>query len=87
MKEYKEAAPLLGDDRAFMLQVLRSHPRAAQKLKYLRQIVIKTNTNFDSGSQCFFVVKKDGSEEDISYVKCVNNLPSTAQAAAAEDEE
>jgi cold shock CspA family protein len=87
MAEYKNSTPLLGDDRAFMLKVFKAHPRAAAKLKYLRQIVIKENDAYDGNTQCFFLQKKDGSEEDISYIKCVNALPSTAQADSEEEDE
>jgi hypothetical protein len=48
----------------------------------MRQVIIKDNENFDEASQCFFIVKRDNVEEDISYVKCVNNLPTTAPASA-----
>jgi len=85
MAEYKNAAPLLGADRQFMLQVFRRHPRGAEKLKYLRQIVVKDNEAFEGGSQCFFLQKKDGVEEDISYVKCVHNLSNTPEVVAPEE--
>ena len=79
MREYKDAQPLMGDDRKFMLDVFSFHPRGAEKLKYMRQVIIKENESFSTANQCFFIVKKDNVEEDISYVKCVNNLPSTPQ--------
>jgi CspA family cold shock protein len=82
MRETKASQPLLGAERKFMLSVFNSHPRAAEKLQYMRQVIIKDNENFDEASQCFFIVKRDNVEEDISYVKCVNNLPTTAPASA-----
>lgn len=75
MQQYKNATPLLGEDKKFMMTLLKAHPKAATKMKFARQIVVKENSEYEGQSRCFFVVNKDNNEEDISYVKCIRNLP------------
>lgn len=75
MKQYKNSAPLLGEDKKFMMTLLKAHPRASEKLSGVRQVIIKENAKYEGQSRCFFTVNKDNAEEDISYVKCIRNLP------------
>lgn len=74
MKQYKNSAPLMGDDKKFMMTLFKAHPRAAEKLKFARNVIVKDNEKFAGQSRCFYVVNKDNKEEDISYVKCIRNL-------------
>lgn len=74
MRSYKNDEPILGEDKKFVMSLLKAHPRAAEKLKYVRKVIVKENHQHDGNSRCFFVVNKDGAEEDISYVKCIRNL-------------
>jgi cold shock CspA family protein len=74
MRSYKNSEPIMGEDKAFMMALFKAHPRSAVKLKGVRNVIVKENTKFDGNSRCFFVVKKNGEDEDISYVKCIRNL-------------
>jgi cold shock CspA family protein len=77
MRDYKDSQPIMGADKQFMVDLFKNHPRGSEKTQYLREIVVKENEAFDEATQSFFIKKRDNTEEDISYVKCVQNLPTT----------
>jgi cold shock CspA family protein len=74
MKSNKNNEPIMGEDKKFVMNLFKAHPRATEKLKFVRKVIIKENHQHDGNSRCFFLVNKDGAEEDISYVKCIRNL-------------
>jgi hypothetical protein len=64
------------DDFAFIKALLAYHPKAQQKLEGLEAVYVDFHPNVKFDTRCFFVRRGDGSCEDFSYVRCVDNLPS-----------
>lgn len=66
---YPDYVPLRRDDRAFMLLVLRGHPRAREKFGAgINHIVLAP---YIGKSRCFWVIRADGTAEDFSARKAV----------------
>lgn len=42
-------------------------------MKNFKHFVVDVNPNF-LDTRCFFVVKTDGTREDFSVLKCINNI-------------
>ena len=61
--------PITGDDHAFLLDLLKKHPRAAEKagagVKHF------TVENAKGGTRCFYVTRVDDSRSDFSFMKCL----------------
>ena len=61
--------PITGNDHAFLLELLKKHPRATEKagagLKHF------TVENAKGGTRCFYVTRVDGSRSDFSFMKCL----------------
>ena len=65
---------LEGRDYEFMYKLLQYHPKAQEKLSKLSKISVMRNDGHSSSSIGFFVVSSEGKKEEISYLKCINNL-------------
>ena len=63
---------LTGNNFEFAKFVLSYHDDK-ERLKDLKNIMIDIHPKYQT-SRCFFIVKEDGSEHDISYHKCLSNL-------------
>ena len=55
-------------DMEWVNSLLKMHPRYDEKCKGMTGIMIKSVFKHN----CFFIIKDDGSMEDISYIKCVS---------------
>lgn len=52
-----------------------AHPNAQQKLEGgVRAIQVREKTVNGRSSKCFHLMKENGKVDDVSYVKCVENL-------------
>lgn len=66
---YEDGQPLAEPERAFMLGLLRQHPRSSQKIGCgVRDIVVG---RYIGGDRCFFLIRTDGSVEDFSVPRCL----------------
>jgi Protein of unknown function (DUF3223). len=58
---------------SFLCQLIRRHKEAADKIgtgiKYFK---VLTNTNYGGKNRCFYLFRKDGTQTDFSYQKCVS---------------
>jgi len=54
-------------------ELLSYHDNAENKLKNLKHFVVDVHPQF-MDTRCLFVVKEDGTREDFSVVKCIDNL-------------
>ena len=62
---------LEGNDQAFVLALLKHHPRAAEKIgPGIRAIRVEPNGVW-GGTPMFVAVRIDGTETDFSYMKCI----------------
>jgi len=66
--------PLDEEDAAAVIDlILLGHPKASQKLQSgYNDVVVSMHPHHTTN--CFFLVRPDGSREDFSYRKCVNGL-------------
>ncbi|ABC21614.1 DCL family protein [Rhodospirillum rubrum] len=56
-------------DGAFLVEALKRHPDATSKIgPGVRNFEVRSA---DYGTQCFWILRTDGSEERFSYKKCV----------------
>lgn len=56
-------------DARFLAEALSRHPEARGKIgSGLRRFEVRAAKY---GTQCFWIIRSDGSEEDFSYKKCV----------------
>ena len=53
-------------DMDWVMSLFKMHPRYDEKCTGMKDIMIKRVLNHN----CFFVIKCDGSMEDISYIRC-----------------
>jgi len=68
------------EQAAIVVDLLRTyHPKAQEKIGAgVEAVVVKAHPMH--GSKCFFVVRKDGSEEDFSFRKCLEYVTSQRYA-------
>lgn len=64
-------------DEAFMKEIIRHHHTYDSKFKDFDKFEVGIHPDFNK-TRCFFVVKKDGTKEDFSVSKCINNLEASA---------
>lgn len=69
----KDGERLEGNDEEFIKEIVSFHNNKDQKMKDFAHFEVNTHPSFDK-TRCFFVVKKDGSKEDFSVTKCIQNL-------------
>ncbi|KAL3818123.1 hypothetical protein ACJIZ3_004028 [Penstemon smallii] len=73
LQEYTTDSQLSGQDKSTAMKVLKFHPRWEDKIgSGAVEIKIGHHPEHEE-SRCFFVVREDGTEEDISYRKCIHN--------------
>ena len=69
----KNGEALKGQDFQLVKALLGFHARGEEKLAGLAEIQVDTSPKFPA-TRCFFVVKEDGSRDDFSFHKCLENL-------------
>lgn len=65
--------PLPEKESELVKELLTYHDRGDEKLKDLKHFVVDVNPSYVD-TRCLFVVRNDGTREDFSIVKCINNL-------------
>lgn len=60
-------------DQDFMQELLKFHSKSAEKSADLDGFEVGPHPDFPK-TRCFFIVKKDGTKEDFSVSKCIQNL-------------
>ena len=73
LNKYKDNENLKGDDKDFILDLLKYHHNYEEKVKDMDYITVGSNEKYKY-SKCFFVVDKNGKRTDFSTKKCINNL-------------
>jgi len=59
---------ITGDDHAFLLELLKKHPRAAEKVG--AGVKHFTVENAKDGTRCSYITRADGLRPDFSFMKC-----------------
>lgn len=71
-------------DAELLKELVQHHPRGAAKVKDMVHLEVGERTVGGDVSRCLYIVRKDGSKDDISWIKCVNSVCESAQQEAAE---
>lgn len=66
---------LESNDQSFLEDLLKYHPNK-EKSTDLDHFIVSKNTDHNN-SRCFFIVRKNGSKEDFSVNKCLENILKT----------
>ena len=69
----KDGEKIEGNDKDFILDILKFHHNYDNKVKDLDYITSGKPEKFEF-SRCFFIVKKDGEKTDFSIQKCIEAL-------------
>lgn len=69
LNRYRPGATVNDEDGSFLLQALKRHPEAITKIGCgVRGFEVRSA---DYGTQCFWILRVDGSEERFSYKSCI----------------
>ncbi|MBW9113671.1 DCL family protein [Rhizobium cauense] len=69
LNRYKPGQAVSDVDGAFLFEALKRHPEAATKIgSGLKGFEVRSA---DYGTQCFWILRADGSEERFSYRSCI----------------
>lgn len=74
LRRCSDNAHLEENDACFVLELLSHHPRGAEKSKGCLAVSAGPHPTFPT--RCFFVVRDNG-REDFSYIRCVDNAPTS----------
>jgi len=56
-----------------LVELIKYHDKGAEKSKGVKYFTVNIHPEHKD-TRCFFIVREDGSKEDFSLVKCINNL-------------
>ena len=73
LNKYKDDEKLTGDDKKFILDLLKYHHNYDEKVKDMDYIIASSNAEYKY-SRCFFIVDKNKNRKDFSFKKCIENI-------------
>ena len=73
LKNYNDNVKLEGEDKEFVLDLLKYHHNYDEKTKDMDYIIVAPN-NDHKYSRCFYIVDKNKNKIDFSSKKCIENL-------------
>ena len=73
LKNYSDNVRLEGDDKEFILDLLKYHHNYDEKIKDMDYIIVAPNKEHKY-SRCFYIVDKNKNKIDFSSKKCIENL-------------
>ena len=74
----ENGSKLEGYDEEFLKVLLSNHEKHDDKMKDFEHFSVDTHPDYPN-TRCFFVVRKDGSKEDFSMSRCVQNMENKAK--------
>ena len=69
----KDGEKIDGNDADFLKELLEMHDKSEAKLKDFESFEVGVHPKYEK-TRCFFVVRNDGTKEDFSVTKCIQNL-------------
>jgi len=76
----------LEEKEAILDLVRKGHQKAAAKIGIgVDKVVVKQHPIFET-TRCFFLVRSDGTEEDFSYIKCIDSIAGSVISKRKRDE-
>lgn len=73
INKYKDNEKLKGEDKDFILDLLKYHHNYEEKVNDMDYIIVAPN-NEHKYSRCFYVVDNNKNKKDFSSKKCIENL-------------
>ena len=73
LNKYKDNEKLEGEDKDFILDLLKYHHNYDEKVKDMDYIVAAPN-EIHKYSRCFYIVDKNNNKKDFSSKKCIENI-------------
>lgn len=69
LNNYRPGDTVSDEDKAFLLEAIKRHPDSAKKIgSGIKSFEVRSA---DFGTQCFWILRTDGSIERFSYKSCV----------------
>ena len=75
LKSYQPGNPIAEAEAATMKELLKYHTNAEKKIDDIDHFEVGKHPQF-SETNCFFIVRKDGTKEDFSFNKCIKQIGS-----------
>jgi DNA-directed RNA polymerase-4 subunit 1 len=69
----ENAANLKEPYHSMLVELLNFHDKKEKKLNDLKSFTVGTHPDHPE-TRCFMIVKGDGSQEDFSCIKCIQNM-------------
>lgn len=73
IKSGKVGERIVNPESDFLKELVKYHKKGEEKLKDWEYFILDFHPEFKE-TKCFFVVRKDGSKEDFSYLKCLKEI-------------
>ena len=73
LKGIKEGETIAEESGQYLKDLLKYHNKGEEKMKDFDHFEVGLHPEHND-TKCFFVVRKDGSKEDFSYVKCLKEI-------------
>ena len=73
LKSKKAGQVIEGVDAEMLKDIIKFHPKCEEKMKDFSGLKVDLHPKFPD-TQCFFITKGEGVQEDFSYVKCLKSL-------------
>ena len=73
ISKYKDNEELKGEDKEFILDLLKYHHNYEEKVKDMEYIIVAPNEEHKF-SRCFFIIDKYKNKKDFSSKKCIENI-------------
>ena len=73
LNKYKDNVKLEGEDKDFILDLLKYHHNYDEKVKDMDYIVAAPN-EMHKYSRCFYIIDKNNNKKDFSSKKCIENI-------------
>ena len=71
----KNAEAITGESHKMLLELIKHHDNQ-EKMVDVNYFTVDFHPTFKE-TRCFFIVRNDGTKEDFSFHKCVNNFIDT----------
>jgi hypothetical protein len=69
-------------EEELLIEIFRYHPRSTEKLADLKSISVGINNEIGhKGTKCFFIHKKSGDREEISYLKSCHAMINSIESS------
>jgi hypothetical protein len=69
----KDGEELNEFEKKFIVDLLKFHKKSEDKVKDMKSVIVDSHPSYKA-TRCFFVVRNDGTKEDFSIAKCIDDM-------------